>query len=221
MHCAVCCTYTVYSILCLSLSFSINMSHTLSIYLSLTHTHLLTHYFSLSHSLTLSFFFPRFHTTERPVASLLRGFSAPVNMKYQQSDEDLATIMVSWWLLLALFITLKWRFLLSTYLSLSHTHTYARTPPPSLPSTHTHILTTSYHTTLKSQAHDTDSFNRWDAGNRLGCALLLKLVDMPTVADIEATKLPTHYVDAIRSVLTSCTVRFKGRGELKLLFCLF
>ena len=95
MHCAVCCTYTVYSILCLSLSFSINMSHTLSIYLSLTHTHLLTHYFSLSHSLTLSFFFPRFHTTERPVASLLRGFSAPVNMKYQQSDEDLATIMVS------------------------------------------------------------------------------------------------------------------------------
>ena len=218
MQCVVLTQYIVFSVF---LSHSQLICHTLSLSISLTHTHLLTHYFSLSHSLTLSFFFPRFHTTERPVASLLRGFSAPVNMKYQQSDEDLATIMVSWWLLLALFITLKWRFLLSTYLSLSHTHTYARTPPPSLPSTHTHILTTSYHTTLKSQAHDTDSFNRWDAGNRLGCALLLKLVDMPTVADIEATKLPTHYVDAIRSVLTSCTVRFKGREERETLNCWF
>ena len=30
---------------------------------------------------------------------------------------------------------------------------------------------------------------------------------MPTVADIEATTLPSHFVDAIRSVLTSCKVR--------------
>ena len=57
-----------------------------------------------------------------------------------------------------------------------------------------------------TQAYDTDSFNRWDAGNRLGTALILKLADMPTVADIEATSLPTHFVDAIRSVLTSCKV---------------
>jgi hypothetical protein len=54
-------------------------------------------------------------------------------------------------------------------------------------------------------AHDTDSFNRWDAGNRLGSALILKLAALPTVADIEATSVPAYYVDAIRTVLTSCT----------------
>lgn len=75
------------------------------------------------------------------------GFSAPVKMKFEQSDEELAFIM----------------------------------------------------------AHDTDSFNRWDAGNRLGSALILKLAALPTVADIEATSVPSYYVDAIRTVLTSCT----------------
>ena len=72
------------------------------------------------------------------------------------------------------------------------------------------------------QAYDTDSFNRWDAGNRLGTALILKLADMPSVADIEATTLPSHYVDAIRSVLTSCKVRYAVPyySFLHLIFCL-
>lgn len=84
---------------------------------------------------------------EKPITSMLRGFSAPVKMKFEQSDEELAFIM----------------------------------------------------------AHDTDSFNKWDAGNRLGSALILKLAALPTVADIEATSVPSYYVDAIRTVLTSCT----------------
>ena len=33
--------------------------------------------------------------TEKPITSMLRGLSAPVKMRFQQSDEDLALIMVS------------------------------------------------------------------------------------------------------------------------------
>jgi hypothetical protein len=80
--------------------------------------------------------------------------------------------------------------LLSLLLHLSSTYT----PSPSI-------------TPTPLQAYDTDSFNRWDAGNRLGSALILKLAAMPTVEDIEKTPLPTHFVDAIRAVLTSCKVR--------------
>jgi aminopeptidase N len=53
---------------------------------------------------------------EKPVASVLRDFSAPVKLRLAQTDEELATIM----------------------------------------------------------AHDTDPFNRWDAGNRLATALILR-----------------------------------------------
>ena len=56
---------------------------------------------------------------EKPVPSLLRGFSAPVKLHYDYSDEEL-------------------RFLL---------------------------------------AHDSDSFNRWEAGQRLSCRLLLRLIE--------------------------------------------
>jgi aminopeptidase N len=55
---------------------------------------------------------------ERPVPSLLRGFSAPVKLHYEYDDEEL-------------------RFLL---------------------------------------AHDSDAFNRWEAGQRLSCRLLLRLI---------------------------------------------
>lgn len=51
----------------------------------------------------------------RPVPSLLRGFSAPVKLDFDQSDADLAHLM----------------------------------------------------------AHDSDSFNRWEAGQRLGCRVIL------------------------------------------------
>jgi aminopeptidase N len=56
---------------------------------------------------------------EQPVPSLLRGFSAPVKLHYDYSDEEL-------------------RFLL---------------------------------------AHDADSFNRWEAGQRFSCRLLLRLIE--------------------------------------------
>ena len=36
-----------------------------------------------------------FVITEKPITSMLRGLSAPVKMRFQQSDEDLALIMVS------------------------------------------------------------------------------------------------------------------------------
>ena len=53
-------------------------------------------------------------------------------------------------------------------------------------------------------AHDTDAFNKWDAGNRLATALILGLTELPTVAAIEASPMPPHFVNAIRAVLTSC-----------------
>ena len=56
------------------------------------------------------------------------------------------------------------------------------------------------------QAHDTDSFNRWDAGNRLATKIILNLATMKA-DEIEKQPLPKHFVDAIRTVLTSCTVR--------------
>ena len=59
------------------------------------------------------------HVSEEPVASVLRGFSAPVKLKYDLSNTQLAFLM----------------------------------------------------------AHDTDSFNRWDAGQQLMINVLLDIVD--------------------------------------------
>jgi aminopeptidase N len=54
-------------------------------------------------------------------------------------------------------------------------------------------------------AHDSDSFNRWDAGNRLQTELLLDLVKTYQ-SNTEATlpPLPKSFIDAMRQVITSC-----------------
>ncbi len=78
---------------------------------------------------------------ERPVLSLLRGFSAPVRLRAEQSDEELAFLM----------------------------------------------------------AHDSDPFNRWDAGQRLATRVLLALAD-----DARAGRplvCPEHLAQAFRRVL--------------------
>ncbi|MDA0666272.1 MAG: aminopeptidase N [Planctomycetota bacterium] len=79
---------------------------------------------------------------EAPIPSILRGFSAPVRLVMDQSDEELAILL----------------------------------------------------------AHDRDSFNRWDAGQRLGTRVLLHMV-----AEIQAgntPEVPQHLIDALQSVLT-------------------
>ena len=84
--------------------------------------------------------------SEKPIVSMLRDFSAPIKLRIEQSDEDLAFIM----------------------------------------------------------AHDTDSFNRWDAGNRLSTSIILSLSKL-SVEEINVAELPKAYIDAIRVILTSCT----------------
>ena len=48
-----------------------------------------------------------FVITEKPITSMLRGLSAPVKMRFQQSDEDLALIMVSTLLCTVRYTTLR------------------------------------------------------------------------------------------------------------------
>jgi len=66
----------------------------------------------------------------KPVPSLLRGFSAPINVHYPYSDSELL-----------------------------------------------HLL-----------AHDDDAFNRWEAGQRLACDLILKAAGHPSDAFIDAVR---------------------------------
>lgn len=49
-------------------------------------------------------------------------------------------------------------------------------------------------------AHDTDSFNKWDASNRLSSSVILNLASK-SVEDIKASTLPADYVEAVRAVL--------------------
>jgi aminopeptidase N len=78
----------------------------------------------------------------RPVPSLLRGFSAPVILRFDYTDDEL-----------------------------------------------THLL-----------AHDSDSFNRWEAGQRLGLNLILRGVErLRAGGKVEA---PTTFVEAFRRVLS-------------------
>lgn len=86
--------------------------------------------------------------TEKPIASILRDFSAPVKLRIEQSDAELAFLI----------------------------------------------------------AHDTDSFNRWDAANRLSASVVLNLASK-SLSEIESSSLPTHFVDAIRVILLSAKVR--------------
>jgi aminopeptidase N len=79
--------------------------------------------------------------TERPVPSLARGFSAPVNVKYPYTDADL-----------------------------------------------THLL-----------VHDADSFNRWEAGQRLALNIILRGIEARR--DGKPVDVPESYVEAIGRVL--------------------
>ncbi len=53
--------------------------------------------------------------------------------------------------------------------------------------------------------HDTDSFNRWDAGNKLSTNLILSLTKLGSVDAIKNTPLNSNYINAFRSILTSCS----------------
>ncbi|MFK5956343.1 MAG: aminopeptidase N [Planctomycetota bacterium] len=82
------------------------------------------------------------HIEEEPIPSILRGFSAPVRLVLEQSDEELAILL----------------------------------------------------------AHDRDSFNRWDAGQRLGARVILQMVE--AIQAGATPEVPQHFIDAMRLVLS-------------------
>lgn len=93
---------------------------------------------------TQSFVFE--NVAEKPIPSLLRDFSAPVKLRMEQSNSDLAFLM----------------------------------------------------------SHDTDGFNKWDAGHKLSSSIILSLAKL-SVEDISKSSISQEYIDAIRTVLTSCS----------------
>jgi aminopeptidase N len=84
---------------------------------------------------------------EKPIASVLRGFSAPVRLQFNpvQTDEELTFMM----------------------------------------------------------AHDSDSFNKWDAGNKFQIMLLLSQIKAITT-DSDLPPLPESFISAMRQVISSC-----------------
>jgi aminopeptidase N len=82
----------------------------------------------------------------KPVASLLRGYSAPVKLEFERSDDELAFCM----------------------------------------------------------AHDTDEFNRWDAGQQLATRIILRLVEM--VQKDVSLEMPGNFVDAYSRTLTNSSL---------------
>jgi aminopeptidase N len=78
----------------------------------------------------------------RPVPSLLRGFSAPVNLRYDYDEAALTLLM----------------------------------------------------------GHDSDPFNRWEAGQRLASGILLR--GTQAIAHGESMHVPAGFIDAFRRVLT-------------------
>ena len=79
--------------------------------------------------------------SERPVLSLLRGYSAPVKLEFDRDDDELAFCM----------------------------------------------------------AHDSDEFNRWDAGQQLATRIILRLVD--AIKQRVPLELPPAFVEACRKTL--------------------
>ncbi len=82
----------------------------------------------------------------KPVASLFRGYSAPVKVEFDRSDDELAFCM----------------------------------------------------------AHDSDEFNRWDAGQQLATRIILGMVD--AMQDNEPLELPDYFVDAFRKTMRNETL---------------
>ncbi|HHO58777.1 MAG TPA: aminopeptidase N, partial [Thiotrichales bacterium] len=79
--------------------------------------------------------------TEKPVLSILRGYSAPVKLDFERSDDELAFCM----------------------------------------------------------AHESDDFNRWDAGQQLATRIILNLVE--AIGQQQALTLPDYFVQACRTTL--------------------
>jgi aminopeptidase N len=79
----------------------------------------------------------------KPVASLFRGYSAPVKVEFSRSDDELAFCM----------------------------------------------------------AHDSDEFNRWDAGQQLATRIILQLVE--AIQNNAQLVLPDYFVDAYRKVMNN------------------
>ena len=82
----------------------------------------------------------------KPVASLLRGYSAPVKLEFDRPDDELAFCM----------------------------------------------------------AHDSDEFNRWDAGQQLATRIILQLVE--AIHNNTALELPGYFVDACRKTLNDSSL---------------
>ncbi len=83
---------------------------------------------------------------EKPIVSILQGYSAPVKLKFERDDEELAFCM----------------------------------------------------------AHETDDFNRWEAGQQLSSRLILKLVDAVNAGG--ELILPDYYVNACAKTLKDKTL---------------
>ena len=83
---------------------------------------------------------------EKPVISILQGYSAPVKLNFERDDEELAFCM----------------------------------------------------------AHETDDFNRWEAGQRLSTRLILTLVD--SINSGSELLLPDYYVNACEKIVNDITL---------------
>jgi len=83
---------------------------------------------------------------EKPVISILQGYSAPVKLNFQRDDEELAFCM----------------------------------------------------------AHETDDFNRWEAGQQLSTRLILTLVD--SINSGSELLLPDYYVNACEKIVNNITL---------------
>lgn len=83
---------------------------------------------------------------EKPLLSILQGYSAPVRLYFERGDEELAFCM----------------------------------------------------------AHESDDFNRWEAGQQLSSRLILSLVD--TIGSGGQMVLPDYYIDACQKILNNKTL---------------
>ena len=54
-------------------------------------------------------------------------------------------------------------------------------------------------------AHDTDTFNRWDAGDRLSTNVIMSLTKLSSIEDIEKADISDDFVEAIRISLKSAS----------------
>jgi len=85
---------------------------------------------------------------QKPVLSILQGYSAPVKLHFERDDEELAFCM----------------------------------------------------------AHESDDFNRWEAGQQLSTRLLLSMVEKINAGKTDELSLPDYYIDACRKTLNDTSL---------------